>query len=63
MNKELRTYEGKVYEILKSNSLGIDDIARLAGMDRAMVRRIIDTLSLKYPVYEEKKGVYGILPG
>lgn len=55
-------YLVKTKKLLERNRVNLKDIAKYTGTDIAKARRIIDTLSLSYPVYEVRRGVYGRLP-
>jgi hypothetical protein len=55
-------YHAKTLKLLERNHVQLKDIARYAGTTIAKARRIIDTLSLDYPIYEVRRGVYGKLP-
>lgn len=52
----------KTLRLLLLNHVTAGDIARYTGTDTSKARRIIDTLSFEHPVYEVKRGVYGLLP-
>jgi hypothetical protein len=55
-------YIAKTKRLLERNRVTVKDIAKYTNTDVARARRIIDTLSLEYPVYEVRRGVYGRLP-
>jgi hypothetical protein len=55
-------YVMKTKKLLERNHVNLKDIARYAGTDVATARRIIDTLSFEYPIYDVRRGVYGRLP-
>jgi hypothetical protein len=55
-------YVKRTLKLLERNHVNVTDIARYAGCDVPKARRIIDHLSLEYPLYEIRRGVYGILP-
>jgi hypothetical protein len=59
---DLAYYAERTKKLLERNHVRLGDIARYAGTDIAGARRVIDTLSLSYPVYEVRRGVYGRLP-
>jgi hypothetical protein len=61
MDGNLGKYEDKVRVILERNHVRLGDIAKFTGVDKAAARRIIDTLSLSYPVYEVSGGLYGMI--
>jgi hypothetical protein len=52
----------KTLKLLQRNRVRAADIARYAGIDLAKARRVIDRISLEYPLYEVRRGVYGLLP-
>ena len=52
----------KTLKLLRLNHVTAADIARYTGTDTVKARRIIDSLSMEHPVYEVKRGVYGLLP-
>lgn len=52
----------KTLKLLQLNHVSAADIARYTGTDMVKARRIIDTLSFEHPVYEVKRGIYGLLP-
>jgi DNA-binding IclR family transcriptional regulator len=62
VNKDLGLYEERALRILARNHVRVADIARFTGTGKAGARRIIDTLSLKHPVYEAGRGLYGMAP-
>jgi hypothetical protein len=47
--------------ILKRNRVSVKDIAKFTKTTVPQARRILDTASLYYPVFEEKRGIYGLL--
>jgi hypothetical protein len=53
----------KALKLLRLNHVTARDIARYTGSGKEKARRIIDTLSVEHPVYEIKRGLYGLLPG
>jgi len=55
-------YVAKTKRLLERNRVTVKDIAKYTKTDVATARRIIDTLSFEYPVYEVRRGVYGRLP-
>jgi hypothetical protein len=55
-------YVEKTKKLLERNRVTVKDIAKYTKTDAAKARRIIDTVSLEYPVYEVRRGVYGRLP-
>jgi hypothetical protein len=59
---EMDSYLKKTLRLLERNHVQLKDIARYAGTNIAKARRIIDTLSIDYPIYEVRRGVYGRLP-
>jgi hypothetical protein len=52
----------KTLKLLECNHVNVKDIAEYTGTDEAGARRAVDTISLDYPLYEIRRGVYGILP-
>ena len=52
----------KTLKLLERNHVCVADIARYAGIDVSRARRIVDRISLEYPLYEVRRGVYGMLP-
>ncbi|MDR2020662.1 MAG: hypothetical protein LBQ14_07870 [Treponema sp.] len=55
-------YTAKALKLLRWNHVTAADIARYTKTDVIKARRILDTLSFDHPVYEVKRGVYGLLP-
>jgi hypothetical protein len=55
-------HTAKTLRLLQWNHVTTADIARYTGTDVIKARRIIDTLSFDYPVYEVTRGIYGLLP-
>jgi hypothetical protein len=55
-------YVEKTLKLLQRNHPRVADIARYAGCDIPKARRVIDRISLEYPLYEVRRGVYGLLP-
>jgi hypothetical protein len=52
----------KALRLLQRNHVTAADIARYTGTDVIKARRMLDTLSFAYPVYEVRRGIYGLLP-
>jgi hypothetical protein len=52
----------RTLKLLQRNHVTAADIARYTKTDVVKARRIIDSLSFEYPLYEVKRGVYGLLP-
>jgi hypothetical protein len=52
----------KTLKLLECNHVNVKQIAEYTGADEAGARRAVDTISLEYPLYEIRRGVYGILP-
>lgn len=50
-----------IYNELKKGPLTFSQIWTLSGVKRAGVSQVITTLSLRYPIYEESRGVYKLL--
>ncbi|GHV84009.1 hypothetical protein AGMMS50212_13490 [Spirochaetia bacterium] len=58
-------YIAKTLKLLERNHVTISDIAKYNRVDVETARRIITTLSLNhavYEIYENRPGIYGILP-
>jgi hypothetical protein len=60
--KAMDEYTAKTLKLLRWNHVTTADIARYTGTDVIKARRMIDSLSFDHPVYEVKRGVYGLLP-
>lgn len=48
----------KLYEVLSQGPITFKKIQEVAGVSKNSVAQIITTLSLRYPLYEVKRGVY-----
>ena len=58
--KMLIDYEA-IFKELQKGPLTFSQIWTLSGVKRAGVSQVITTLSLRYPIYEEARGVYKLL--
>ena len=47
-----------IYEALKSGPLSFSQIEAMSGVAHSGVAQVITTLSLRYPVYEYRRGLY-----
>jgi hypothetical protein len=52
---------GKLYNILLREPLDYAKIRAVTGVSNSGIMQIIDTLTLRYPLYQISKGVYGLL--
>jgi hypothetical protein len=52
---------GELYNILLSEPLDYAKIRAVTGVRNSGIMQIIDTLTLRYPLYQIRKGVYGLL--
>lgn len=48
----------KLYELFRKGPVTFHDIEEAAGVSHNSVAQVITTLSLRYPIYELKRGVY-----
>jgi hypothetical protein len=51
----------ELYNILLSKPLDYATIRKVTGVPNSGIMAIIDTLSIRYPLYQIRKGVYGLL--
>jgi hypothetical protein len=51
----------KLHEALKTGPLTYARIREITGLRNSSIMHVIDTLSLMYPLYQVRKGVYGLL--
>jgi hypothetical protein len=51
----------RLYKILLEGPLTRKDIMTITGLGETAVSQIIDTLSLRYPVWSPRRGVYELL--
>jgi hypothetical protein len=51
----------KLYNILQTEPLDYAKIRAVTGVSNASIGAVIDCLSLRYPLYQISKGVYGLL--
>jgi hypothetical protein len=51
----------KLYNILLSEPLDYAKIRGVTGVANSGINQVIDSLSLRYPLYQIRNGVYGIL--
>lgn len=51
----------ELYNILKREPLNYAKIRAATGATNVKIQRIINALSLRYPLYQIRKGVYGLL--
>ena len=51
----------RLYELLKAGPVSFERIREETGLDKRAAAQVITTLSLKYPVYSPKRGVYALL--
>jgi hypothetical protein len=51
----------KLYNILRREPLNYAKIRELTGVSNASIGQIIDGLTFRYPLYQIRKGVYGLL--
>jgi hypothetical protein len=58
---EQKAVMAKMLKILERNHVTVTDLAKFTGASAAMVRRNLDTLSIEEPVYEVRRGMYGLL--
>ena len=58
--KKLELYE-KLYDILQREPLDYAKIRAATGASNVEIQRIIDALSIRYPLCRIRKGVYGLL--
>ena len=59
--KKKQDMYGELYNILLREPLDYAKIRAATGASNNKIQRIIDTLSLRYPLYQIRKGVYGLL--
>jgi hypothetical protein len=59
--KKKKIADEKLYEILKKEPLTCAKIRAVTGAKGCGIMQIIDTLSLRYPVYQKRRGVYALL--
>jgi hypothetical protein len=52
---------GELYNILLREPLDYAKIRAVTGVSSSGIMQIIDTLTLRYPLYQIRKGVYGLL--
>jgi hypothetical protein len=52
----------KALKLLERNHVSAADIARYTKADVHRARRLIDKISIEYPLYEVRRGIYGLLP-
>jgi hypothetical protein len=52
---------GELYNILLREPLDRAKIREVTGVSNSGIMQIIDTLTLRYPLYQIRKGVYGLL--
>jgi hypothetical protein len=57
----LRVDYEKLYELLKKEPLTYAKIREATGAPNSAIMNIIDTLTLRYPLYCPRKGVYALL--
>lgn len=50
-----------LYACLKKGPLSFRDIQELTGVSKAGVSQIVTTMSLRFPVWSPKRGVYQLL--
>jgi hypothetical protein len=60
MKKDNINYD-ELYKILLREPLDYKKIKAATGVSGGKARQIIDTLSLRYPLYQISRGVYGLL--
>jgi hypothetical protein len=51
----------KLYNILLSEPLDYAKIRAVTGVPNSGIGQIIDVLTVRYPLYQIRKGVYGLL--
>lgn len=51
----------KIYEELKKGPLTFREIEELSGVPHNAVAQVITTLTLRYPIWSPKRGVYKLL--
>jgi hypothetical protein len=51
----------ELYNILRREPLDYAKIRAVTGVSNSGIMQIIDTLTLRYPLYQIRKGVYGLL--
>ena len=61
-NRDLEEAAAKALKLLERNHVNAADIARYTKTDIYRARRLIDKLSIEYPLYEVRRGIYGLLP-
>jgi hypothetical protein len=59
--KKRRVDYEKLYNILLSKPLDYAAIREVTGVPNSGIGAIIDTLTVRYPLYQIRKGVYGLL--
>jgi hypothetical protein len=52
---------GALYDMLCGGPLNYAKIREVTGVSNSGIMQIIDGLSLRYPLYQIRKGVYGLL--
>jgi hypothetical protein len=52
---------GELYNILRKEPLNYAKIREVTGVSNSGIMQIIDVLTLRYPLYQVRKGVYGLL--
>jgi hypothetical protein len=51
----------ELYNILRREPLNYAKIRDVTGVSNSGIMQIIDTLTLRYPLYQIRRGVYGLL--